>query len=108
MQTIYGDKEILIEHNRSIDNMDDMIVRLYVGRVLIATFNKGGTGDAKALREQTAFVYSYLLEPETYSVYGVVDVFIETKEAETKWTDDVKNKIHPFIGAYKIAQRPWA
>lgn len=107
MQTIYGDKEIFIESSSSIDDMDDLIVRLYVGKVLIDSFNKAGSGDFKALIKHTPTLYSYLLEPSTYSQFGTVDVYFEIQNAESKWSDDIKNSISLDQGAYKIARIPW-
>jgi hypothetical protein len=91
----------------SIDDLNDLEVRIIVGRDVVAQYNKTGSGDFTALTRVDEYNYYLWFETDDTTKLGKADIWVDAKTDDAELADNLENTIQPIIGAFIIKEKKY-
>lgn len=91
----------------NIDDLQDLEVRMAIGKTITNKYNKAGGGGFTALTRIDAYnYYFWLVTDETYPL-GRMDMWVEVYETNAELPDNIQNSIRMLAGTFELKSKPY-
>ncbi len=91
----------------SIDDLNDLEVRITIGGYIIGQWNKAGSGDFESLTRVNPYSYYFWFQTSETTKTGHADLWIDAQDVVASLDDGINNSITAELNLFNIVQKPY-